>query len=203
MPHRPSGVPFETMAMLYEFLPLILFLITLFIKDIYAALVVLMITMPLSLAIKFYRTRKLDRMYFWSTVLALVFGGATLYFRDPRFVFWKPTVFYWAIAVACIVSQFYGDRTIVQRFFGMVGELKTNRLTRPEWTRLNLIWTVFFLAIGALNLYVAFNFSIEVWGTFKAIGLFGISFIFIVIQSIWIVSRLGDDAIQTPKDDTP
>lgn len=190
------------MAMLYEFLPLLLFLITLFARDIYAALVVLMITMPIGLAVKYYRTRKLDKMYLWSTILALIFGSATLYFRDPRFVFWKPTVFYWAIAIACVTSQFYGDKTLVQRFFGMVGELKTERLTRSEWTKLNLAWTVFFIAIGLLNLYVAYNFSIEFWGTFKAIGLFGISFIFIVIQSVWIVRKLGEDAIQTG-DDAP
>lgn len=189
------------MAMLYEFLPLLLFLITLFVKDLYAAVAVLMVTMPLGLAFKYYRTRKLDKMYMWSTILALVFGGATLYFRDPRFVFWKPTVFYWAIAIACAVSQVYGEKTMVQRFFGMVGELNTDRLTRAEWTRLNLAWIVFFVTVGVLNLYVAYNFTIEVWGTFKAIGLLGISFVFIVIQSIWIVSKLGHDSASVADDD--
>ena len=189
------------MTLLYEFLPLILFLIALLVKDIYFAVVVLMIGMPIGLAVKYVRTRKLDRMYFWSTVLALIFGAATLYFRNPKFLFWKPTVFYWALALACLGSQWVGDKPIVQRFFGMVADLNTDNMTPGQWTKLNLAWVLFFAGIGLLNLYVAFNFSTEFWGTFKVFGLFGLTFAFVVAQSVWIVSKLGDDAIQVAKDD--
>jgi intracellular septation protein len=191
------------MAMLYEFLPLALFLVALIMKDIYFAVIVLMIGMSIGVAVKYIRTKKLDRMYFWSTVLALIFGAATLYFRDPKFLFWKPTVFYWALALACMASHWVGDKPIVQRFFGMVAELNTEKLTARQWSRLNMAWTAFFASVGVLNLYVAFNFSIEFWGTFKALGLFGLSLVFIVSQSIWIVSKLGDDALATGGDDPP
>ncbi len=189
------------MAALYEFLPLILFLIALVVKDIYFAVVVLMIGMPIGLAVKYVRTQKLDRMYFWSTVLALIFGAATLYFRNPKFLFWKPTAFYWALALACLVSQWVGEKPIVQRFFGMVAELNTENMTSRQWTALNIAWTLFFAALGLLNIYVAYSFSIEFWGTFKVFGLFGISLIFIIAQSVWIVSKLGDDAIQAQDND--
>ena len=189
------------MGALYEFLPLILFLIALLAKDIYFAVVVLMIAMPIGLALKSVRTRKLDRMYFWSTVLALVFGAATLYFRNPKFLFWKPTVFYWALAVACLISQWVGEKPIVQRFFGMVAELNTEQMTPRQWSQLNLAWTTFFAAVGFLNLYVAYNFSVEFWGTFKVFGLFGISLVFIIAQSLWVVSKLGDDAVQVKDGD--
>lgn len=189
------------MTLLYEFLPLIFFLIALIVKDIYFAVVVLMIGMPVGLAVKYIRTRKLDRMYFWSTVLALVFGAATLYFRNPKFLFWKPTVFYWALAAACLISQWVGDKPIVQRFFGMVADLNTDNMTPGQWTKLNMAWMVFFTGIGLLNLYVAFNFSTEFWGTFKVFGLFGLTFVFVVVQSLWIVSKLGDDAIRTAEDE--
>lgn len=184
------------MAALYEFLPLILFLIALFVKDIYFAVLVLMIGMPIGLLIKTIKTKKLDRMYFWSTVLALIAGAATLYFRDPKFLFWKPTVFYWALAVACLLSQWVGEKPIVQRFFGMVGELDTEKMTPGEWAKLNVAWIIFFAMIGLSNLYVAYNFSLEVWGTFKVFGLFLITMAFIVAQSIWVVNKLGDDAIR-------
>ena len=189
------------MGALYEFLPLILFLIALIVKDIYFAVVVLMIGMPIGLAIKSLRTRKLDRMYFWSTVLALIFGAATLYFRNPKFLFWKPTVFYWALASACVISQWVGDKPIVQRFFGMVAEINTDKMTSTQWLKLNLAWALFFTAIGFVNLYVAYNYSIEFWGTFKVFGLFGLSFVFIIAQSVWIVAKLGDDAIQVQEEE--
>ena len=189
------------MGALYEFLPLILFLVALIAKDIYFAVVVLMIAMPIGLAVKTMRTKKLDRMYFWSTVLALLFGAATLYFRNPKFLFWKPTVFYWALAAACLASQWIGDKPMVQRFFGMVAELNTDNMTASQWSGLNFAWVVFFAVIGLLNLYVAYNFSIEFWGTFKVFGLFGISLVFIVAQSVWVVSKLGDDAIRVQDGD--
>ena len=103
--------PQYPMNFLFEFLPLILFLGTFIYKDIYAALVVLMIAMPIGLAIKFIRTRTLDKMYFWSTVSLLAAGALTLYFRNPLFLYWKPTVFYWAVAIAFFASLFVGEMT--------------------------------------------------------------------------------------------
>jgi intracellular septation protein len=187
------------MAMLYEFLPLILFLIALVVKDIYFAAIVLMIAMPTGLVVKYVRTGKLDRMYLWSTVLAVVFSSATLYFRDPKFLFWKPTVFYWALAIASLASQWIGDKPLVQRFFGMLPDINTSQLTRSHWTQLNIVWILFFVSIGLVNIYVAYNYSIAVWGTVKVFGLFGLSMAFIIGQTVWIVSKLGDDAF-TRKD---
>jgi intracellular septation protein len=191
------------MAMLYEFLPLILFLIALVAKDIYVAAIVLMVTMPIGLAVKSYRTGRLDRMYLWSTLLAELFGAATLYFRNPEFLFWKPTVFYWALAAACVISQFVSDRPLVQRFFGMVGELNTDKLTPRQWTQLNAAWVVFFVAIGVLNIWVAYHFSIEVWGTIKVFGLFGLTLLFVIGQSVWIVSKLGADLADEQQEGQP
>ena len=190
------------MVMLYEFLPLILFLIALFTKGIYVAAAVLMIAMPIGLAVKSIRSGRLDRMYFWSTVLAELFGGATLYFRDPHFLFWKPTVFYWALAAVCLVSQFASEKPLVQRFFSMVGELDTDKLTPRQWTQLNVAWIVFFAAIGVLNIYVAYHFSVEIWGTSK-LGLFVLTFLFVVAQSVWIVAKLGDDAVVSEQEEQP
>jgi intracellular septation protein len=190
------------MGILYEFLPLILFLVALLLKDIYVAVMVLMITMPIGLLVKYLRTRKLDRMYFWSTVAALALGAATLYFRNPKFLFWKPTVFYWALAAACLISQWATEAPIVQRMFGMVAELNTQEMTARDWSRLNLAWTIFFTALGFLNLYVAYNYSVEFWGTFKVFGLFGITLVFIVAQSIWVANKLGDDAVQVQDSDS-
>ena len=59
------------MNLLFEFLPLILFLGTLFYKGIYPAVAVLMVAMPVGLLIKYFRTKTFDKMYFWSTALLL------------------------------------------------------------------------------------------------------------------------------------
>ena len=83
-----SGHDPYKMQIILEFFPLISFFVAYIYGDIYTALIVLMITTPIGLAIKYYRTRVLDKIYMWSTVMLLVLGSATLYFRNPRSTRW-------------------------------------------------------------------------------------------------------------------
>ena len=181
------------MNMLFEFFPLLAFLATLFLKDIYAAVVVLMITMPIGLAVKTFRSGSIDKMYLWSTVFALLFGGLTLYFRNPYFTYWKPTAFYWIVALAFLVSHWVGDKPLAQRFFGLVEGLNLEKVSSSQWARLNFIWVAFFVFAGLLNIYVAYNFSEKTWGTFKVFGLMAITFVFMLAQTLWIANIIGDE----------
>lgn len=179
------------MNALFEFLPLILFLGAFLYKDIYAALIVLMIAMPIGLVVKYVRTGKWDKMYLWSTVFLLVAGALTLYFRNPLFLYWKPTAFYWAVAVAFFASFWIGEQTLVQRFFGMIGELNLEKIPGHQWRRLNLVWVFFFIVAGILNIVVAYNFSEAVWVNFKVFGLMALTFIFMIAQTFWIAGMIN------------
>ena len=181
------------MNLIFEFLPLILFLAAFLYKDIYFALIVLMVAMPIGLVVKYLRTHKFDKMYFWSTVLLLVAGTLTLYFRNPMFLYWKPTVFYWAVAVAFLGSFWVGDKPLVQRFFGLVEGMPLDRIMKADWTRLNLAWVAFFIAAGILNIYVAYNFSEATWVKFKVFGLMALTFVFMLAQTLWIAKLIGGD----------
>jgi intracellular septation protein len=182
------------MQILFEFLPLILFLGAYLYKGIYFAIGALMIAMPIGFVIKYLRTRKIDKMYMWSTIFLLVFGGAALYFRNADFIYWKPTAFYWAVAVAFLLSMWIGEKPLVRRFLELTGELPTERIASADWGRLNLVWVVFFAVMGIANIYVAYNFSEEFWVNFKVFGLLAITFIFMLAQGFWLATKLGDDA---------
>ena len=138
----------RAMNLIFEFLPLILFLGAFFYKGIYFALVVLMVAMPIGLLVKYVRTRTFDKMYFWSTVFLLVAGALTLYFRNPLFLYWKPTVFYWVVAIVFLGSFWVGDQPLVQRFFGLVEGMPLGKITRAQWNKLNSVWILFFVAAG-------------------------------------------------------
>ena len=183
----------RTMNLLFEFLPLILFLGAFFYKGIYFALVVLMIAMPIGLIVKYVRTQTFDKMYFWSTVFLLVAGALTLYFRNPLFLYWKPTVFYWVVAIAFLGSFWVGDQPLVQRFFGLVEGMPLGKITRAQWNKLNIVWVLFFVAAGLLNIFVAYNYSQETWVKFKVFGLMAITFVFMLVQTFWIANLIGDD----------
>ena len=181
------------MQVLFEFLPLILFLGAYLYKGIYFAIGALMIAMPIGFVIKYVRTKKVDKMYMWSTIFLLVFGGAALYFRNADFIYWKPTAFYWAVAVAFLLSQWIGEKPLVRRFLELGGELPTERIDAGNWRRLNLVWVVFFAAMGLANIYVAYNYSEQFWVNFKVFGLLALTFVFMLAQGFWLVSKLGGD----------
>ncbi len=179
------------MNLVFEFLPLILFLVAFLYKDIYFALIVLMVAMPVGLVVKYVRTKKFDKMYFWSTVFLLAAGTLTLYFRNPLFLYWKPTVFYWVVAVAFLGSFWVGDKPLVQRFFGLVDGMPLEKITKADWNKLNFVWVLFFVGAGILNIYVAYNYSEATWVKFKVFGLMALTFVFMIAQTFWIANLIG------------
>ncbi len=179
------------MNALFEFLPLILFLGALLYRDIYAAVVVLMVAMPIGLVVKYFRTGTFDKMYFWSTIFLLVAGGLTLYFRDPLFLKWKPTIFYWVVGAAFLVSPYVTDRPLVQRFLGLIDGLNIEQMSERDWRLLNIAWVAFFAVAGLLNIVVAYTVSLETWATFKVFGLMALTFVFMVGQTLWIARKVG------------
>jgi len=61
------------------------------------------------------------------------------------------------------------------------------------WSRLNIAWALLFLALGFLNLYVAYHYSQDIWVNFKLFGITGIMFVFIILQTILISKYLPKD----------
>ena len=178
------------MQLLIEFLPLAAFLGGFLYKDIYFALIVLMIAMPITLGIKYLRTRKVEKLYLWSTIFLIVFGALTLYFRNPKFLYWKPTAFSWVVGAAFLASQWIGDKPLVRRILEATGEFPNNALSTAQWRNLNLAWVVFWFATGAANIYVAYNFSEAVWVNFKVFGLLALTFVFMLLQGLWLFRHL-------------
>ena len=176
------------MQLLIDYIPIVIFIVAYFFKDIFFATGVLMAVMPMVLVLQWLMTRKINKIYLASTVLVLVLGAATLYFRNATFLYWKPTVLNWAFAVAFLGSQWVGEKTFVQRMLGTAAELNRN-----QWIRLNLMWVAFFIIVGAVNLYVAYNFPEEFWVKFKLFGMLGLTLIFVVIQSIWLTMAMKDN----------
>lgn len=175
---------------MFEFIPLILFFAAFLWKDIFFALTVLMVAAPLGLAAKYLVSKKIDKMYLWSTILLYPFAAATLYFRDAAFLFWKPTVYYWIVSIVLVGSIWIGKKPLVRRLIDVSGELPTDQISDRQWRGLSFLWAGFFVAMGVLNLYVAFNFSLDFWVKFKVFGLLAITMVFIFTQVIWLASKM-------------
>lgn len=88
------------MKQLLEFIPLVLFVLAYRIKGIYFATGVLMAATIVQMAILYAADKKLSPMHKVTLTLILLFGCLTLLLRDERFIKWKPTVLYAAMALA-------------------------------------------------------------------------------------------------------
>ena len=133
--------------------------------------------------------RELSGTHLTALVVVLVAGGLTLLLKDPLFIKWKPTVFYWVLALAFFASSYIGSRTLVERMFSKAFSLDDAQV----WRQLNIAWIGFFLICGALNLYVAYGFSEEFWVQFKLFGLaLGLPVLFLLAQGIYLAPRLKD-----------
>lgn len=147
----------------------------------------------LVVVIHWFKHRRLEPIHLITLAIISIFGGLTLLFADDTFIKWKPTVINWLFA-AVILGMLFGSRKSALEF------VMGSQISLPEavWRRLNWAWAIFFIALGALNVYVAFYFNAaapeevrtETWVDFKVFWMFGLTMIFAVIQMLFIVKHI-------------
>jgi intracellular septation protein len=175
------------MQTLIELAPLIAFFVTYkWFGGIYPATGVLMVAMLLLVAYDWIRTRQVPQMHLISAILVWVFGVATLLLRDVRFIQWKATVFYWLVALAVGGTVWIGRLTLLERLLGKsLPEGVT--VTPNRWRSMSLVAAAFYVALGALNLWVAYRLSEETWVTFKTWVVIPLVFVFTAGLIVWIM----------------
>jgi intracellular septation protein len=172
------------MQLFIDFLPVIIFFIAYKAYGMYVATVAIMIAMAVQIGAQWILHRKINKMLLVSGVFVAVLGGITLALRNPLFLQWKPTIVNWLFAAAFLGSQYIGKKTLIERVMGQAVELDT-----AIWRQLNWMWVANFAVLGALNLYVVYNFSEETWVNFKLFGIFGITILTAIGQALWITAR--------------
>ena len=172
------------MQLLFDFLPLIAFFGAYVAYDLYVATATIIVVMAAQIAYQWLRYRKVNNMLLISGALVAVFGGITLVLRNPLFIQWKVTIVNWLFATAFLASQLFGSKTFTERLMGHAVELD-----RAFWRQLNTLWVANFTVLGALNLYVMYNYDEQTWVYFKTWGMIGLSLLMAVGQAIWISSR--------------
>lgn len=131
------------------------------------------------------RRHRVDPMLWISVAVIVVFGGATIWLHDETFIKWKPSILYWLFGAILVAGRVLARRNFVRSLLG-----KQVELPAAVWERLLWLWVVFFAAMGALNLYVAFNFPTDTWVSFKLFGLMGITLVFTLAMGIWLARHM-------------
>jgi intracellular septation protein len=155
-----------------------------------ATIMVIVATM-LQIAYVKLRGRKVDGMLWISAGVITVLGAATIYFHNENFIKWKPTILYWAFALALALGQFGFKQNLMRK--AMEQAIKV-----PDaiWTRVNYAWMAFLFGLGVLNLLVAFvvfKGNTSAWVDFKTFAVTGIFFAFIVGQSLMLSKYIQEE----------
>ena len=183
------------MKFLYDLFPLLLFFAAFKLYDIYVATAVAIVASFVQVGYFWLKHRRFETMHLVTLAVIAVFGGLTLALHNDVFIKWKPTLVYWILAALVLASQWFGRITLIERM--MSAQIA---LPAPVWKRLNLSWGLFFAALGAANLYVAFYYGLDldeetrrnIWVNFKVFGLFGLTLVFAIGQAVFMAKHMPD-----------
>ena len=113
-------------------------------------------------------------------VIISLFGGLTLYFNNPVFLYVKPTIINIIFASILILGKIFFNKNFLKFFFKTAFQLEEN-----GWNKLNYRWAYFFIFLAVLNEVVWRTFTPEkeyIWVNFKVWGILPLTFIFTAIQ---------------------
>jgi intracellular septation protein len=161
---------------------------------IYSATAVLMAATALQVVLTRLLSGHLEKRLLILAGVVMAFGGATLLFHNQVFIQWKPTIFNWALAVAFAGTRWWTGRSALEKAMGSQLQLP------PEgWLKLDRLWTLYFLVVGALNLFVAYRFSEATWVSYKLYSSIG----FTLLITLVTVALLAPYLRETPDSTSP
>ncbi|MEE9422299.1 MAG: septation protein A [Gammaproteobacteria bacterium] len=176
------------MKFLYDFFPILLFFIAYKMYDIYVATAVAIAAAFVQTVGYWFKHRRFEKMHLVTFGLLAFFGGLTLILKDPVFIKWKPTVINWLFAVVFTGSLWIGKKPMIERMMS-----HAIQVDQPIWNRLNWAWVLFFISMGAINLYVAFNYDEATWVNFKLFGMMGLTFVFVIGQALYLSRYMPEE----------
>jgi intracellular septation protein len=159
------------------------------------------------------KTRKVGAMLWAILVLSMSMGGLTLYMHDEQFIKWKLTIVNWLFGSVFLASQWFGEKTMIERgiaaFLSSQNDDKTMTeqslgtilsLPRGVLRKLNLIWALFYFFLGGANYFVMTTFDTATWVNFKLFGMLGLTIAFMLPQLIYLSRHLHEPEPQTEKE---
>ena len=146
-------------------------------KNLKIAIPPFIIATIISLAIVWMLEKKIPMVPLIGGILITFFGGLTIYFNNPVFIYIKPTIINILFGLALLFGKYFTNEPILKKILG-----KSIVLKDEGWNILSRRWIFFFFSIALLNEIVWRTQSEEFWVNFKVWGLLPITFIFTAFQ---------------------
>ena len=164
---------------LTDFGPLLVFF-TIYYKnghDLSKAIPPLIIATIVAVVVVYFVEKKIPYLPLAGGIIISIFGGLTLYFDNPIFLYVKPTVINLIFGITILVAKIFFNKNLIKIFFKKAFEL--NEL---GWDKLNFRWSYFFIFLAILNEVIWRTQSEIVWVNFKVWGILPLTLIFTGLQ---------------------
>tara|TARA_B100000003_G_scaffold193101_1_gene193268 strand:+ start:74 stop:625 length:552 start_codon:yes stop_codon:yes gene_type:complete len=146
-------------------------------KDLKVAIPPFVVATIIALIVMWILEKRIPKIALISGLLITLFGGLTIYFNNPVFIYVKPTIINILFGLVLIFGKFFTEEPIVKKLMG-----NSISLSNEGWDILNKRWIYFFFSLAILNELVWRTQSEEFWVNFKVWGLLPITFIFTAFQ---------------------
>ena len=157
--------------------PLAVFFIFYTRGDLLSAILPFMIATVIAVLFSYIVVKKIPIIPLISGILITFFGGLTIYFDNPIFLYMKPTIINILFGFSLLFGKFFSKEPLLKIFLK-----KSIKLKDEGWNRLNTRWIGFFFFLAMLNEFVWRTQSEEFWVNFKVWGLLPITFLFTAMQ---------------------
>ena len=150
-------------------------------KNLSAAIPPLIAATIIAVLISYIVEKKIPYIPLIGGVIISVFGGLTLYFNNPVFLYMKPTIINILFGFTLAFEKFFSKEHVLKRMLG-----KSVSLSDEGWKLLTIRWMFFFFTLALLNEYVWRTQTEEFWVNFKVWGILPITFVFTASQMFLI-----------------
>ena len=146
-------------------------------KSLQVAIPPFIIATILSLGIIYLLEKRIPIIPLISGILITFFGGLTIYFNNPIFLYMKPTIINTLFGFILLFGKYFSKENLLKKLLENSIKLKDD-----GWLKLSTRWIYFFFLLALLNEYIWRTQTEEFWVNFKVWGLLPITFIFTAFQ---------------------
>ena len=140
----------------------------------------LIIATIISVVVVYFIEKKIPYVPLIGGIIISLFGGLTLYFDNPVFLYVKPTIVNIVFAIILIVGKIFFNRNFLKFFFKTAFQMN-----EMGWDKLNFRWAYFFIFLAVVNEIIWRMFAPEkeyIWVNFKVWGILPLTFMFTAFQ---------------------
>ena len=146
-------------------------------KDLVSAIPALIIATLIAICVIYILEKRIPILPLMGAILVCLFGGLTIFFDNPIFIYLKPTIINLIFAFALFFGKIVLNKNFLKKLFE-----SSIKLEEAGWDKLIIRWIGFFIFLALLNEAVWRTQTEEFWINFKVWGILPITFIFTAFQ---------------------